>query len=556
MDFGQIALLLVVAALGGILAKVVRQPLIVGYVLGGLALSLFGIIGSPEEISALGKIGITLLLFLVGLEMNIRDLPQVGKVALIGGVLQIILTCLVGFLISSAWGLGILPSLYFALALTFSSTIIIVKLISEKGDLASLYGKISVGFLLVQDLVAVLTLMFLSGVGDGNISILSFVIIAAKASVLLTGVWYLSKKVLPFIFDKFVGSGETLFVGSIAWALGIAAFVGGPLGFSFEIGGFLAGLALSNLPEHLGIASKTRPLRDFFLTIFFIALGAQLKVNDIGSLIVPGAIFSLFVLVGKPLIVMSIMGILRYRKRTSFMTGITLAQVSEFSFILMGLGAGLGHVSPQHVSLIVIVGIVTMTASSYLISESNKVFSYLKRYLSVFERKVTHEEVLFEDRNFSDHVVLMGFDRMGRSLGPYFRKKKIFYLVVDYSPKIFARLSADRIPVILGDVEDEEILSLAKLDHARMVISTVSFFNDNLVILSYIRSLSRRPIVIMKANSKEEAVKLYEKGATYVIVPEVMAGEFLRHIFSSHGMGNERIVKMGKGHFKRLLVHS
>ena len=554
MDFFQIALFLVIAASAGIFAKLVKQPLLIGYLFAGVVLSFLGLVHDPEGLRNLGTIGVTLLLFLVGLEMNIREIPTIGKVALLTGLGQIIFTSVVGFLISFFLGYGVFPSIYIAVALTFSSTIIVVKLLSEKGDLGSLYGKIAVGFLLVQDFVAMLILMFLSGIKEGSLTPLTFVAVAFKAVVLFTMVWFISKKFLPYIFEKFIGkSGETLFVGSIAWALGISALVGGPLGFSYEIGGFLAGLALSNLPEHLGIASKTRPLRDFFLTIFFLTLGTQLVVNDFGALLTPAIIFSLFVLIGNPFIVMIIMGIMRYRKKTSFMASVTVAQISEFSFILMAMGLTLGHLTETHIALVIVVGVITMTVSTYMILGSNKIFAFLKKYLSIFERANTHEEALLEEKEFSDHVVLMGFDRMGRALGPFFKKKKIPILVVDYSPKIFQRLSADRTPVILGDIDDEEILSLAKLDKARMVISTISNFNDNLVLLSFIKTLSRRPIVIMKANSKEEALKLYESGASYVIVPEVIAGEFLRHIFNSHGMGTERIQKMGKGHFRRLV---
>ena len=257
MSFPELALLLVVAAASGVVAKAIKQPLLVGYLLAGLFLAFFGVVKDFEAIAALGKIGVALLLFLVGLEMNIRELPTIGRIALLTGLGQIIFTSVVGYLIAFALGFGVLPSLYIAVALTFSSTIIIVKLLSEKGDIGSLYGKIAVGFLLVQDFVAVLILMFLGGLGGGEATPAQFLVIGIKALALFASVWFLSKKILPTLFDRFVASSpEMLFVGSIAWALGVAALVGGPLGFSYEIGGVLAGLALSNLPEHLGIARQ------------------------------------------------------------------------------------------------------------------------------------------------------------------------------------------------------------------------------------------------------------------------------------------------------------
>lgn len=557
MVFSQIALLLVVAAIFAILAKFLRQPLLIGYLFAGLLLAFFGFIQDGEVISNLGKIGVTLLLFLVGLEMNLKELPTIGKAALLTGVGQIIFTSVVGFLIALALGFGIMPAIYISVALTFSSTIIIIKLLSEKGDLGTLYGKIAVGFLLIQDFVAVLILMFLAGVKGGEAGLGEFVFVGIKALTLFSLVWLLSQKILPRFYEKFLSSSpELLFVGSLAWALGVAALVGGPLGFSFEIGGFLAGIALSSLPEHLGIASKTRPLRDFFLIIFFLALGTNLLVSNVVSILTPAIIFSLFVLIGNPLIVMVIMGLLRYKKRTSFLASVTVAQISEFSFILMAMGQGLGHVTSSEVSLVILVGVITMTASTYLILGSGKIYSKIKNLISVFERARTQEEVLLPKSDFSDHIVLVGAGRTGKILLPYLRRKDLPFVVIDYNPKIFAALSAEGTPVIFGDVEDTEIMEIAKIETARMVISTISNLSDNLPILEYVRNLKSKPLVILRASTKEDAVKLYEAGATYVLVPEIMAGEYLRHIFLAHGLGEEMLKKMGKGHFKRLLAIS
>lgn len=553
MDFYQIALFLVVAAFFGIIAKYFKQPVLIGYLFAGLVLAYFGLIKGEEGLADLGKIGIALLLFLVGLEMNVRELPTLGKVALATGIGQILFTSLAGFLIALLLGYGVLPSIYIGVALTFSSTIIIIKLLSEKGDLGSLYGKIAVGFLLVQDFVAILILMFLAGLKSGDASPANFLVIAVKGILLFLVVWFLSKKILPTLFSRFVStSNEVLFVGSIAWALGISALVGGPLGFSFEIGGFLAGLALSNLPEHLNIANKTRPLRDFFLTIFFLTLGSQLLVRDIGSIIFPAAIFSLFILIGNPLIVLIIMGLMRYKKRTSFLASVTVAQISEFSFILMAMGATLGHFGEGEVAMVVLVGVFTMTVSTYLILGGDKIYSKLKKYLSIFERKGSREEVLVNEQNTMDHVVLIGGGRTGKSLITFFRKSKIPFLVVDYNPKIFANLAAERVSVILGDVDDVDVLDLAKIGDAKLVISTVPNLNDNLVLLDYVKNLKSKPLVVTKASNKEEGIKLYEAGSTYVLLPEVIAGEYLRHVFVSHGLGPKRIERMGRGHFKRL----
>ncbi len=545
---------MVVAAVFGVVAKFFKQPVLIGYLFAGLVLAYLGLIHDTEGLEALGKIGIALLLFLVGLEMNIKELPSLGKVAMFTGIGQIVFTSVLGFLIALVLGYAPIPALYIAVALTFSSTIIIVKLLSEKGDLGSLYGKIAVGFLLVQDFVAILILMFLAGLKNGQASPIEFVLIGIKAVLLFIVVWFLSKKILPFLFNKFVAtSPELMFVGSVAWALGVSSLVGGPLGFSFEIGGFLAGLALSNLPEHLNVAAKTRPLRDFFLTIFFLVLGSQLLIHDVSGIIGPSIVFSLFILIGNPLIVLIIMGIMKYKKRTSFLASVTVAQISEFSFILMSMGYSLGHFGEKEVAMVVLVGVVTMTASTYLILGADKIYTKIKNYLSVFERKGSRDEVLVSEADLSDHVVLVGGGRTGKSLISYFKKSHIPFVVIDYNPKVFTNLAADKISVILGDIDDTDVLQLAKIDKSRLVVSAAPNLQDNLSLLEYVKTLSSRPIVIVKSSTREEALKLYEAGASYVLLPEVIAGEYLRHVFVSHGLSETRIKKMGKGHFNRLV---
>lgn len=555
MEFSQIALLLVVAGVFGIVAKLFKQPLLVGYLFAGLFLALSGAVTGDQSLESLGQIGVALLLFLLGLEMNIGELPAIGKVALLTGIGQIVFTSAIGFLLASLLGFGFLPSIYIAVALTFSSTIIMVKLLSEKKDLSSLYGKIAIGFLLVQDFVAVVILMFLAGLGRGGLSLGDYGIIAIKAFLLFSGVWILSKKVLPTVFDKLIASStELLFIVSIAWALGVASFVAGPMGFSLEIGGFLAGLALSNLHEHLQIASRTRPLRDFFLTIFFLLLGTKLVIAGGILPILPAAlIFSLFVLIGNPIIVLTIMGFLGYKKRTSFLAGLTVAQISEFSLILMVMGLGLGHVADSHVALVVLVGVITMTASTYLILASESIYKIIHPYLSIFERKKTKEAVLTKESKMSDHIVLVGCDRAGRALTAFFIRRNMTFLVVDFNPKVFTRLTADNVPVVFGDINDPEIIDAANIESARIVISTTSSLSDNLTMLEYIRNMRRKPISIITASTKHDAIRLYEKGATYLIVPEVVAGEHIKQMLTICGSGRKRLVKMGKNHFNRLM---
>lgn len=554
MDFSQIAILLVVAAAFGIIARRFKQPLIIGYLLAGLILAHFGLLKETVVIQNLGKIGVALLLFLVGLEMNIRELPTVGKASLYTGLGQITFTFIIAMLLGILLGFSLVPAAYLAIAVSFSSTIIIVKLLSEKNDLGSLYGKISIGFLLVQDLVAIIILLFLAGLGTAGLGFFDYLLMAIKAIAMLGAVWYLSKKVLPTIFEKYIAlSQELLFIVSIAWALGVASLVAGPLGFTLEIGGFLAGLALSNLPEHLEIASKTRPLRDFFLTIFFLSLGAGLLAEGLGKVIFPATLYSLLVLIGNPIIVLTLMGFLRFKRRTSFLASVTVAQISEFSLIVMAMGLSLGHVGESHVAMTVMVAAVTMIVSTYLVLEADKVYERIKDKLKIFERKSLHEMVFEKEEEFSDHVVLVGCYRTGFRLLSLLKKKKIPYVIVDFSPDVYKKLTAARHSVILGDIGDLEILKSAGVGRAKLVISTIDNVNDNMILLEFMRQLKRPPTSIFTSVTRQDAIRLYEKGASYVIVPDIVAGEHIRHLLRAHGFGGERLEKMGRNHFNRLI---
>jgi len=555
MEFSQIAVLLTIAGIFGITARFFKQPLLIGYLLAGIFLGTSGVISDTHMISSLGQIGVTLLLFLLGLEMNLTELPSLGKVALLTGIGQITFTSTIGFFLARLLGFGVLPSIYVAIALTFSSTIIMVKLLSEKKDLSSLYGKIAVGFLLVQDFVAIAILVFLSGVGEGGIGAVQYIFIAIKLIILFVVVWILSKRLLPTIVDKFIASSpELLFIVSIAWALGFASLVAGPIGFTLEIGGFLAGLALSNLPEHLQIASRTKPLRDFFLTLFFLYLGTQLMLGPGVLAILPAAIIlSAFVIIGNPLIVLTIMGFLGYKKRTSFLAGLTVAQISEFSLIIVIMGKGLGHLTQEHVALVVMVGVITMTISTYLILGADKVYRHTKKYLSIFERGGKREKAFVVESKLEDHIVLVGCDRAGKAIAAYLLKKNIPFLVVDFNPDVFKRLTAENIPVIFGDITDEEILEASNIEKARMVISTTSNLEDNITLIAHLKSIRNSLVSVFTALMRSEAVKLYEAGANYVIVPDVVAGDHIKHILRAYGTRGKRLSKAGKLHFNRLI---
>ena len=532
--YTELTLIIVLAAALSIFFRFLRQPPVLAYILAGVILGPLGVIHlqGKEVITSLAEIGITLLLFMLGLELRFSELRSVGKISIITGVAQILFTSVVGYALSVFLGFSSIAALYISIALTFSSTIIIVKLLSDKKDLSSLYGKISVGFLLVQDFVAIIALILLSGfTGGGSLSLFEFFTIVLKAVVLFGWVILLSWHFLPYFINKISHSPETLFLFSIAWAFGLSALVTSPLiGFSIEIGGFLAGLALANSVESYQIISRVRPLRDFFITIFFVTLGTRLLISDFSEILIPGIILSAFVLIGNPIIVMVIMGLLGYRKRTGFMAGLTVAQISEFSLILMFMGNRIGHVSDQAVSLVTFVGAVTFVISTYMILNNNYLYKILSPFLDIFERSNVREKRITGEK-IRDHVVLIGVRRMGESILEALKKdEKTKIVAVDFNPDIVETLKEDGVISFYGDIADEEIQKLAQIDKAKLIISTISDLEDNLLLLKSIKNLKKKPKVVLLALEKHEARELYKEGADYVVIPHIAGGHHLAKI--------------------------
>ena len=550
MDFSTIAILFATASLFGILARSFKQPILIGYLFAGFTLALGGVLKDSEVINFLGKVGVTFLLFLVGLEVNIKEIPKVGKVVFYTGMGQIFFTFILTLIAGLGLGFPLIVSSYIAIATTFSSTIIIVKLLSEKKALKSLYGKISVGFLLVQDLVAIIILVFLSSL-SGNVGVVDYLFLIIKASLIFGAIWFLSKKRLPNFFEKYIASSqELLFISSISWALGIAALVS-YLGFTFEVGGFLAGISLSSLPEHLEIASKTRSLRDFFLTIFFLWLGSKMLIPGTYEVLFPAIVYSILVLVANPIVLMTVMGFLRFKKRTSFLASVTTAQISEFSLIIVSIGQSLGHLESKHVALTVYIASITMTVSTYLILGADRIYMKIKDKLGIFERKNPYEIAISDEKSLENHTIVVGCLRTGPRVTKFLKRYKYPYVIVDFDPEVYKRLVSQNEPVVFGDIADPEILDFLSLEKARLVVSTIDSLEDNLVLLEYIRRLSHKPKTIFTSSTVSTALKLYENKASFVVVTDILAGDYIRQLVNKYGSG-DRLSKIGKKHFKRL----
>jgi Kef-type K+ transport system membrane component KefB len=537
------------ATIISIAMKMLRQPLVIGYIFTGIfaSSSFLNIIHSKDQIELFARIGIIILLFIVGLSLNPKVIRDVGKISLVAGLGQIIFTFALGYLLTTMLGMQLISALYIAIALTFSSTIIIMKLLSDRNDLNKVYGKVTVGVLLVQDIVAILILMGVSsfsGVNDTNIiSMTSFIIL--KGVAIIYGLYLVSIYVLPAFSHFIASSRELLFLFSLGWGLGLSSIFY-VLGFSIEIGALAAGVSLSALPFADGIASRMKPLRDFFIIMFFVSLGSDMRLDAVGTILIPALVLSLFVLIGKPIIVIMLMNLLGYKRKTAFRAGVSLAQVSEFSLIMMTLALGMGQLAKEEVSLVTLVGIITIAASSYLILYSDRIYPHVEKFIALLEFKKNNFE-LKSSENVHE-VILFGFDRVGHDFIHAFSKLGTNYMVVDYNPALIEHMEKENIPYKFGDAEDVEFLRKLHFEKVKMVVSTIPEVKTSRLLLRYVLKKNPHAIVIMLAHDIESAKELYEHGATYVIMPHYLGAKHASDIIERHSFDMKDFEKEKERH--------
>ena len=511
--FTLMAAILAVAAGVGFVANRARQPLIVAFIAVGILVgpSVLDWVSDTEPIELFAEIGIAVLLFLVGLKLDLHLVRTTGKVALITGLGQVAFTSIIGFGLALLLGMSATVALYVAVALTFSSTIIIVKLLSDKRELDELHGRIALGFLIVQDIVVVLVMIVLSTVGgdrDGSVQ-LQIALVALKGAALVAAMAVIMRWVLPRLLHLVASSQELLIVSAVAWAVSVAAFSDW-LGFSVEVGAFLAGFAVASTPYRESIAASLTGLRDFLLLFFFIELGAQLDFSAIGSQIPAALVLSVFVLIGNPVIVLVIMGVMRYPKRVSFLSGLAVAQISEFSLILITLGRELGHVGNDAVGLVTLVGMITIAISTYMILYSHQLFERLSPLLGIFERR-NLLGTPSTDGTPTD-VIVYGYGRFGRRLVEQLAGHGHHVLVVDWDPHIRIHTDdpalATRITARFGDADDPEFPASLPIDSTRWVVSTIPRVDTNKVLANALRRWGTTAKLAVTAHTAADELRL------------------------------------------------
>ena len=524
--FGEFALLLLMSAAAGAMLLWLRQPVLIAYIVIGIVAgpAVLGVVTAHDQIDLLAQVGVAVLLFVVGLKLELQHIRHIGPVALATGLGQLAFTIVIGFLIILAMGKGWVEALYVAVALTFSSTIIIVKLLSDKREIDSLHGRIAVGFLIVQDLAVVIAMMVMSAMrsdgGEGSLLALAGSL-SLRLGIAVIGMYLLMRYVLPRVVDRMARSQELLLIFAIAWGTGLAA-LGEWAGFSKEAGAFLAGFSLASTHYRDAINARVTGIRDFLLLFFFIDLGAKLDFSTLGGEVWPAVVLSLFVLIGNPLIVMAIMGYMGYRRRTGFLCGLTVAQISEFSIIFVAMGISLGHIDNGALGLTTLVGLVTIALSTYMILYSHPLYERLAPWLVIFERKRPFRElaVATERHDLREvDVIVFGLGRYGSRLALGLKKAELKVLGVEFDPEVVRSLRRQGLPVRYGDGIASEFLESLPLKDTRWVVSTLPDMASNRDLLRGLRELHFAGEVAVVAREELDGAPLEKLGVPVILYP-------------------------------------
>ncbi|MCS6780447.1 MAG: cation:proton antiporter [Geminicoccaceae bacterium] len=529
--FAEIAALLGLAALVGLVGLLLRQPLVVSFIVVGILAGPAGIglVRAADEVELLAELGIAVLLFLVGLKLDLGLVRSLGTVALATGLGQVVFTAFFGFLLGLAFGMPPLEAFYVAFALTFSSTIIIVKLLSDKREIDSLHGRVALGFLIVQDIVVVLAMIVLSALGVGTAAedpMRAVLLVVGAGGLFLAFVLLFVRFLADPLTERLARTPELLLLFAVALAAGGAA-VADALGLGKELGGLMAGVALASTPYRDALSARLSPLRDFLLLFFFVALGSRLDLAQMRADLLPAIAFSLFVLVGNPLIVLAIMGAMGFRKRTGFLAGLTVAQISEFSLVFVAMGVSLGHVGEAALGLTTLVGLVTIAASTYMIIWSHELYALLAPLLRPFERRETAREPAgHEGAPVRADILLLGLGRLGSALASRLLARGLAVLAVDFDPLVVRLARRQGLEVVFGDASDPERLASLPLATARWVVVALPGLERGLThedprkaVLQALRATGFAGKIAVVARSEQEESELARLGADVVLVP-------------------------------------
>jgi Kef-type K+ transport system membrane component KefB len=543
----DIGVAVLAATLFGLVAHWLRQPVLLGYLLAGAAVGPqlgLGLVRDGENIETIAEIGLVLLLFVIGLELNVKEVLAAGRQLLVVGFGQFLACAALGLLAFGACGYGLSGTssegLYLALTCGLSSTAIVVKLLYDKRELDTLPGRLTIGVLVIQDVYAIFVLAFQPNLAHP--SPLPILRALAGSAALVAGGFLVSRYVLTRVFASVAKSPEAVLAASLGWCAAVAA-AASALGLSKEMGALIAGLSVSAFPYSVHVTAKALPLRDFFLTLFFVSLGMKI-VAPTWAMVGPVVGIVGFVIASRFLSVYPLLALSGAGRRAAFVTSLNLAQVSEFSLVIVTLGVQFGHVRPELVALTIYAMAVTAVLSSYAIRYSHPLFLLADRLLTRSRAASSTTAFPTERDGAAADVVLLGYHRGARALVEAAEARCPELLarlrVIDFNPASLAELKARGVRAMFGDVSSLDVLSHAHLGHAGAVVSTIPDMLlkgvDNARLVRMARDLAPHAVIVATADDAEHERRLRRVGADVVLRPfEAAARELLEHLAA----GNE-----------------
>ena len=480
----NIGFIVITAAGFAFLGKLVKMPSIVAYIIAGIVLGPgLGIVHLDHSLELISELGIALLLFLVGLELSLQKIKDLGRAAIILGGLQVSMTAAGAYVISTLMGFSVMECVFLAATVTFSSTVVVIKLLDQKGATSRLFGRIAISLFLAQDIVVIIGLTILSGLGSGSDEPFEMVTLTKSLGIAFAGMVILllvslfaSRCVLPKPFAWASRSPDTVFIWALCWCF-LVVLLAHQFHLSVEIGAFLAGIAIAQLPIHEDLHRRLHPLMTFFVAVFLVTLGIQMDISVLGEVWKYALGLSVFVIIAKPLIVFIILSRLRYSEYTAFQAAIASGQVSEFAFILLGLGAGAGLIEGRVVSLGGMVGILTIAISSYLILYSDPLYGVFQKLGVLKFFKAKQEPDMEEQHSYAGHVIVVGMNALGREVVKQLSGRGETVLAIDTDPRKLEGLNCAE--TLIGSVEYESAVEEIGLSRARLVISALQIEDTN-----------------------------------------------------------------------------
>jgi len=539
----QIAIAIIAATLGGLLAKVLRQPLILGYLVAGVVvgpLEGFGYIDA-HDIEPVAELGLILLLFMIGLEIDLRKLAATGGTTVAVGIGQFALCVALGLGFAPLLGFEGIDAIYIAVAAALSSTMIVVKLLYDKAELDTGPGRITLAILVFQDLWAIAFLALQPTLQDPDLVILLLSVL--KGAGLVAFAFLMSGWVLPPVFRSAAKSPELMLIGALGWCF-LMVFASAELGLSREMGALIAGVSLSTFPYNLNVISKVISLRDFFLTLFFVTLGAQIPAPGLDTLSAALAL-SAFLVLSRFLSITPILHFMKQGNRVAFIPALNLSQISEFSLVICTLGIGYGQISEDVRVVVILTFAITSVLSTYGLTYNYQVFRALNPILTRLGMRDLGDDDAAAAA--SDHdIMLLGLYRDGSSLihellirDPTLRSR---IAVIDFNPKVKERLDTLGVHAIYGDISHRDTLHHADIEHAKVLVSSIPDAilrgTSNARLLEELRSLAPHAAHIVTSDDFGVARELYEAGAGYVYIPRLMGAGELAEVVLTAMYGN------------------